>query len=96
MIILWIAAGAGVILLYSAYKGKSPTSVLGHYASEKKDNGTVPNLGTNVPSIPTDPGGPAISASFTTDSNGLTVDLPSAYQSSPSTFIPSLFDGSNG
>lgn len=96
MLLLWIAAGAGVILLYSAYKGKSPTSLVSNYA-----DGTTPvaDLGTNSTALPTTPGD-KVSASFsgdtgfTTDVNGFTVDVPSAYSDSPSTFIPSPY--SNG
>lgn len=32
-IILWVTAGAGVVLLYSAIKNESPASVLAHYVN---------------------------------------------------------------
>lgn len=87
LLLLWVAAGAGMILLYSAYKGKSPLSVVEHYSDEKKP---VTDLGPSI-SVPDLPGQTTVSQ-FTTDSNGFTVDIPPAYQGTPGTFIPSPYD----
>lgn len=84
--LLWIAIAGGGFLLYSAYKGKSPTETLTAYAN----NGTAGKTDSG-PSVtaPTVAGSDHVSSSFTSDSNGYTVEIPPAYKNSPGTFIPS-------
>jgi len=85
MLLLWLATGAGVILLYAAIKDKSPTSVLTGYAKGGTDTGNDTAL-PNQPTIPV-PGGP-VQAQFTTDANGFTHDVPPTYAGNPDLFVP--------
>lgn len=95
MLLLWVAGGAGVILLYSAVKGKSPTNILETYSGKASPvPAAAPTDSTPMaPGAGTIVGGP-IASSFVTDANGLSVDVPPVYASNPDLFIPPV--NSNG
>lgn len=86
--LLWFAGAAGIVLLYAAYKGKSPSSIVSTYSDAKPatpssgnppGNATISPIGTPGTVVP----------QFTTDANGNMVDIPAAYQSEPQFYIPS-------
>lgn len=87
MLLLWLATGAGVVLLYAAIKDKSPTAILTGYA--KGDSGKSSSGDVTLPVQPTIPvpGGP-IGAQFATDANGFTHDVPPLYAGNPDLFVP--------
>lgn len=72
MFLLFLAAGAGVLLLYSAYKDKSPTSLLSNYAGT---SGSTPVPSHNPNSGPPQHGG----SNFRSNHHGMISDVPSGY-----------------
>jgi len=85
MLLLWLAVGAGVVLLYAAIKDKSPTGIVTGYF----DN-PAPNPTPDAPSTPPTGtgGGGGVRAEFRTDANGFIHDVPPTYAGNPSLFIP--------
>lgn len=101
--VLWVLAGAGVTLIYSAIKHKSPLSVLtNHLAapsnsspSSSSDAGTTAPTGTVAPASEGKPysvGKAPDGTMYVYDGNGSPISvLPANYASSPSTYIPSEY-----
>lgn len=81
-ILLWVAGFAGVLLLYAAYKDKSPLSILTNYAGNV-DGGQTDSV-TRAATVAAVPITPNVQYQYT---DAGTVDIPSTYAQSPETFI---------
>jgi len=96
-IILWIAGFAGVVLLYSAYKGRTPiTTITGSLSANDSSAGAGGSSGSSG-GVAT--GGTALASPSTAltanpdgyvyDGNGNVVgDIPPAYSANPASYIP--------
>lgn len=102
-LVLWVLGGAGVTLLYAAYKGKSPLTVLtNHVAGGGATPAPVPPPATPAPSASTQPasgysingtsytvGQDANGQQYVYDQNGSPVaTLPTTYATHPASYIP--------
>lgn len=87
-LVLWIAGAAGVLLLYSAYKEKSPLAVIQDYTSSDAaiKPSTTATAGHSTSSVATTD----LATGLVYDVNGVAVgSVPTAYAGSPGTYIPS-------
>lgn len=93
-IVLWIAGGAGVILIYSAFKNKSVTSVFTDYttggsAKTTAAGGSAEDHDTGNPAASPTAGGQFSNNGYVYDANGSVVgSIPDAYSGSPGTYRP--------
>ena len=56
-LILWLLAGAGVVLIYAAYKNIQPQTLLGNYLSGSKDETKISSYAPSaIPNITTEDG----------------------------------------
>lgn len=56
-LILWLLAGAGVILIYAAYKNVQPQALLGNYLSGSKDETKISSYAASpIPNVVADDG----------------------------------------
>ncbi|MHB1357044.1 MAG: hypothetical protein ACYCZF_13835 [Anaerolineae bacterium] len=96
-LILWLAGGAGVVLLYSAYKNKNVVTTLADTLSNPSGvfapgvavqpsaaTGNTSGITYNEPV----PALPDAGKKYVFDKNGFMVQVPDAYQNNTAAFIP--------
>lgn len=89
-IVLWVAGFAGVLLIYSAYKGQHPLEVINSGIAPIPSGAASP-VGDSSVTTQTDSASPlTASGGFVYDANGNVVsDVPSIYAKNPASYVPS-------